>query len=67
MKFIYSCQHLSRNHAEMIKEFFSKDHDGRFFIVTELCRDCVTGYIANLEQGLSVEESIDALASKMTH
>jgi hypothetical protein len=27
----------------------------------------VTGYIANLEQGLSVEESIDALASKMTH
>lgn len=45
MKIIKTCDHLIISTQSLVKELFRPEHDGRFFIVTELCKDCFTEVI----------------------
>lgn len=42
MKLIRMCIHLPRKHDEdIIDEFANQDHDGRYFVITEMCAVCM--------------------------
>ena len=42
MKVFKTCAHITRDANQVIEEIFRAQHDGRFFIVTEVCKTCFT-------------------------
>jgi hypothetical protein len=45
MKIVKWCSHLIRSEEQMVKELFKSEHDGRIFVITEICQKCFTEII----------------------
>lgn len=49
MKAIKHCPHIKHDPDQIAKELFRKEHDGRFFVVHELCKTCFTEWLIRSE------------------
>jgi len=62
MKLIYTCEHIDKDRVEIVKEFFNPAHDGRFFLISEVCAECMKKHIDN-----ESDEDLNSDWSKMNH
>jgi len=48
MKIVNICPHLTTKPEDLKKIFFRPEHDGRFFLVVEMCFDCWTKVVVTM-------------------